>query len=445
MIEGLLFLAGTEIGSTARVAQYLARGGPAQLQEGCVCPALPQAIGDLRYQTPATDPAPWYDPAEPRSARFGGLWIETIDGMGPSYERKVTQRVGNGAVKSRGRMASKTLTVTGWLFAADCCAADFGLRWLTAALYSSCSTCAGDDLCFLACCPSVVPADTPGAEQGPDGRWYDTPTQLRTMTGAALIQSPRIVTRAQGCGGGCDDSAGDTAVGLRPIYRVQFVLDVDPCVWREPLTVLDAAPWPAPTGDEPCNVTFTTQCCDPANPGCACSTPCSPDELCPPAPTPPLVPPAVPDCVCIPLQVVRQCVDIPPEQVPTWEEGRLAIKVFAGAQPIRNLAISVWPNLLDRDPADLSDCNTCGRFYVTHVPANSTLTIDGRTCTATLDCPGNATSDASANVYGSAGGPLECVSLSCGIRYTVCADIDINHVAADATLSVDVLRCETSA
>lgn len=442
MIEGLLYLAGTEIGSTARTAAYLNRGSTATIRNGCTCSTLPAAVGEAPYRSPAEDPAPWYDAAEPRSGRFGGLWIETIEGMQDSpYQRRVTQRVGNGSVHSTGRMNSKTITVTGWLFAADCCSADYGLRWLTSALYTSCSTCAGNDLCFLSCCPVQVPEGTEGAAQGPDGFWYDTPSQIRTLTGAALISGPTVVDRAQGCGQDCDDDA----IGLRPIYRVQFVLDADPCVWREPVRVLDDTVWPTPTGDEPCNITWTTNCCDILRPGCSCATPCASDAECPAPPAPPIAPPAIPDCICVPLQVVRQCVDVEPEDVPIWEEGRLAITVRSGSQPMRNLTISVWPNTLDRDPDDLNECNACGQFFVTFIPANSSLIIDGRTCTASMTCPGDVTTDASSSVYGSGGGPLECVSLSCGIRYTICADVDIQHVAPDATLSVDLLRCEVTA
>lgn len=441
-IDSLLFFSGTEIGNNARTAAYLKRGGRASLMRDCTCSTLPAAIADPPYQSPEIDGAPWYDPTEPRSARFGGLWIESIDGLKTSpYQRKVTERVGDGAVRSMGRRNSKTLTVTGWLFATDCCAADFGLQWLTAALYSACTTCTGNDLCLLSCCPSVVPADTEGADQGPDGRWYDTRSQLRTLTGAALISGPTVTQRARGCAADCSDSAE----GFRPLYRVQFVLNANPCVWREPIPVLDQTLWPLPTGNEPCNVVFTQDCCDLANPGCPCAPPCAADEKCPAPAPPPTPPPAVPACICVPLQIVRQSVDIPETAVPTWEEGSLTVTVRAGAQAMRNLTINVWPNLLDRDPADLSDCNVCGRYYVTHIPENSTLTIDGRTCTAILECPGQVTTDASDRVYGSAGGPVQCLTISCGIRYTVAADVDILSVAPDASLSVSVVRCEATA
>lgn len=434
----LLYFAGTEVASNARVLAYMRGSGSTSLvTPGCACIA-PAAIGDEPYTSPAEDMAPWYDPDEPESAGFGGVWIEDIEGLSNSpYQRRVTQRLGDGAVVSQGRRASKTLTVTAWLFAVDCCSADYGLRWLTAALYSSCTTCSGNDLCFLSCCPKPT-VEGPQAALGPDGQWWDTPARIRTLTGAALISGPTPVLRNTGCSGG-------DCTGTRPMYQVQWVMDADPCVWRQPVPVLEETMWPLPTGDEPCNVTFDTDCCDILTPGCTCTGPCQGDDRCPTPPPPPVPPPAQPDCVCLPLQIVRQCVDVEPDLVPTWEEASLIITVRSGSKPMRNLRIALWPNVLGRPPEDLNDCLACGMYYVTYIPANSVLTIDGRTCTATTVCPGNVTTNSANEVYGTAGGPLSCVTLSCGIRYTICADVDIYHVAEDASLSVGITRCEAVA
>lgn len=437
--QSLLYFAGTEVASNARVLAYLTgSGGRAVVQQGCACVAA-AAVGDAPYMSPALDPAPWYDADEPESASFGGVWIESIAGLSDSpYVRTATQRLGDGAIKSRGRRQSKTLTVTAWLFAADCCGADYGMRWLTAALYASCTQCSGDELCFLSCCPQTVPEDTPGAVEGPDGQWWDTPSRTRTLTGTALLSGPTLVARAPGCA----STACGTSPAMRPMYQVQWVMDADPCVWRQPVTVLDGTTWPVPTGNEPCNIVWDPLCCDSTRPGCTCTGPCQGDPLCSSPPAPPVPLPAEPDCICIPLQVVRQCVDITPDLVPTWEEASLILTITSGAQAMRNTRVNVWPNPLNRDPEQLNDCNACGSYYITYIPAHSTLTVDGRTCTAQVVCPGNAVRDASTEVYGSAGGPLSCVTLSCGIRYTICVDADTNNVAPDATLTVQVVRCE---
>ena len=437
--QSLLYFAGVEVGNNSRVLAYLrSSGSRAVISQGCAC-VQASAVGDAAYQSPAVDPAPWYDADEPESAAFGGVWIESIEGLSDSpFERSVTQRLGDGAVVSRGRRGSRTLTVTAWLFAQDCCGADYGMRWLTSALYSSCTQCSGDELCVLSCCPQIVPAESEGASQGPDGRWWDTEAKIRTLTGAALLSGPTLVERAQGCtSGGC--GAGG---GMRPMYQVQWIMSSAPCVWRQPVWLLEDTVWPVPTGDEPCNIVWDTTCCDPTRPGCSCVGPCQGDPNCPALAAPPVPTPAVPACVCIPLQVVTQCVDITPDVVPTWESANLMIRINAGSAPLRNALINVWPNVLDRPGDQLNDCQACGQFYITHIPAGGVLTIDGRTCTAELACPGGAVQNAADIVYGSAGGPLSCVSLSCGIRYTVCADVDSTAIAPDATLSVGVVRCE---
>lgn len=435
--QSLLYVASTEVANNGRVLAYLA-GGPSIVTPACSC-IPPAAIGDAPYVSPALDPAPWYDPDEPESASFGGVWIETIAGLSDAtYTRTVTQRLGDGAVVSKGRRASKTLTVTAWLFATDCCGADYGMRWLTAALYASCTQCGGDEVCFLSCCPTVVAADTPGAVQGPDGRWWNTPSRTRTLTGAALISPPAVVTRSRGCSA---TPCGD-GTAMRPMYQVQWVMSTDPCVWRQPVTVLDETLWPLPTGNEPCNITWDTDCCDTMRPGCSCTGPCQANDRCATAVSPPVPPPIQSDCVCIPLQVVSQCVDITPDLVPTWEQASLMITINAGSKPMRNLTINVWPNVLDRPGNQLNECQACGTYYVTYIPANATLVIDGRTCTAEVTCPGQAVQSAANEVYGSAGGPLSCITLSCGLRYTLCADVDTTQVAHDATLTVQIVRCD---
>lgn len=436
-----MYFAGTETANQARVLAYLDGGGRSVVTPGCVC-ISPGAIGDTPYLSPAVDPAPWYDPDEPESGQFAGVWIESIEGLSDSpYERSVTQRLGPGSVVSQGRRASKTLTFTAWLFAADCCAAEYGLRWLTAALFASCTQCAGDDLCFLSCCPQQTAPDAPGAVEGPDGRWWDTPSRIRTLTSASLLSGPTVVTRAGGCrdGAGCGEGSA-----FRPLIQVTWVMDTDPQVWRQPVDVIPDTVWPLPDPEtQVCNIVWDLDCCDTRRPGCSCVSPCAADERCPPPPAPPMPPPLQPDCVCLPLYVVRQCVDILPDLVPTWEDAALLITVEAGEQEMRNLSIRVWPNVLDRPPEELGECQACGIYYVTHIPAGGVLTIDGRTCTATLVCPGNVTTDAAAQVYGTAGGPLSCVTLSCGIRYTLCADVDATQVAPDATLRVALVRGET--
>lgn len=431
VLETYLELAGTEIASNARTAVY------ANIGDGCVCDTIPEAVGDAPYTVPEVDPAPWFDPSDPRSARFAGLWIEQVDGLLDSpLERSVTERVGDGGTVSCARAGTKTLTVTGWLFAQDECGADYGMLWLRSALLGArCSGCNGDDLCLFACCPD--PDNGEGEGEGEDSGVVD---QLRTLTNAALISGPNILRRApvdQGC-----------VTGARPVYQVEFQLVTSPFFWRSPVPVLEASEWPEPTGDEDCNITWVDDPgCDPDAPDClpGSNVPmpgCAPDPLCPPPPAPPRVPAATTSCVCLPLKVVRQCFDIPADLVPAWLDAALQITVRSGSSALRNLSIRVWENPLGKTADELDDCATLGIYYITYVPANSTLTIDGMRESSQMRCPGFAVSDAATQVYGPGAGPLEHITLSCGVTHTVCADVDTEYIAPDATLSVSIVTRE---
>jgi hypothetical protein len=436
VLETYLEFAGSEIANNTRTASYVASHGTGDvwMRQGCFCETLPDALGHDEYVSPASDPAPWYDPSDPRSGTFAGFWIESIEGLLDSpIERTITQRVGDGATVSCARANSRTLTVTGWLWASDTCSADYGLMWLRSALLGSrCAGCNGDDLCLLACCP-----DDNSSGEGEGG---DLDAQWRTLTNAALISGPDILQRAP-LSQGCDR-------GARPIYRIQFQLSTNPYLWRRPTMITEAVTWPEPTGDEVCNITWNDDpMCDPDNPDClpGANAPmpgCAPDELCPPPPPPPRVPAATPNCVCLPLQVVRQCIEIPADMVPSWLDAALQLRIYSGDSPLRNLSIRVWENPMGRTPEELDDCATLGVYYVTYVPPSSTLTIDGVSESSEMRCPGFARSDAATNVYGPGAGPLEHITLTCGVPYTICADVDINYLDPKATLSLSLVTRE---
>lgn len=448
MLQTWLHFAGVEIGNNTRVAAYMRDSGSAPLlrNDGCVCPTIPDALGDLPYLAPEIDPAPWYDPSDPRSAEFAGFWIEEIDGLHDSViERTVTQRTTDGAVKSCARYKDRVLTVTGWLFAKSVCGADYGKFWLNSVLLGSrCSDCRGDDICLFACCPTNR-CDGEGESEsgeGEDGPCYDTDVQLRTLRGAALISGPDPVATAPGL-------ESDLCVdGARPIYRITFQISAEPYYWRQPITIAEHLPWPMPTGDEVCHIQWNTDGdCDPDNPDCVpgANVPlagCAPDELCPPPPRPPRVPAATASCVCLPLTAVRQCIDVPADLVPSWMDAALRITVHSGETELRNLAIRVWENPDGLTPEQLDLCHTEGVYYVTHIPAESTLTIDGMAEKSVIRCPGYVVTGADTKVYGPGAGPLEHIALTCGTQYTICADVDAEFIDPLAHLSVELIPRE---
>jgi len=161
----------TEIWSNERVISYL-RGDPLNGVPGLRTPSTSfvadcgcvtartlfcdQGSGvDGAYVSPALDDAPWYDPAVPESAEFAGLFVEDIVGFDSTVRRTISEGAINGGSLGPLKVGARSITVTGWLRAKTCCAAEYGLRWLTEALIgnAACEDCKLGDLYMLKCCP----------------------------------------------------------------------------------------------------------------------------------------------------------------------------------------------------------------------------------------------------------------------------------------------------
>lgn len=171
MFAGYASFAGVELWNNERVMAYLA-GSPElgvqalktpsmSLSERCGCPTIlpyvcdPGPLPDGSYLSPAIDPAPWYDPAVPDSVDFAGLFVESITPFDLPIGRTVSAGAILGGSLGPLRLGPRTITVTGWLLARTCCAAEYGLRWLAEALAQtqSCAGCSLGDLSMLRCCP----------------------------------------------------------------------------------------------------------------------------------------------------------------------------------------------------------------------------------------------------------------------------------------------------
>jgi len=173
MYVGYGYFNNTELWSNERVVSYL-KGDPLGGYPGlrtpstsfvanCGCDtARPlfcdQGSGiDGAYVSPAADDAPWYDPAVPESAEFAGLFVEDIVGFDSTVRREVSEGAINGGSLGPLKLGTRSVTVTGWLRAKTCCAAEYGLRWLSEALVgnSACQDCKLGDLYMLKCCPDA--------------------------------------------------------------------------------------------------------------------------------------------------------------------------------------------------------------------------------------------------------------------------------------------------
>lgn len=430
--DGFMCLGGVEIINSSRLSQMIAAGkGPEGIQcRDCApCPDLDKGLGYPGGYNPADNP--WYDPAAPESIDFAGLLVTSLTGLEPGlFQRPVIETAGVGAIIGQGRQTAPQIVVTGLLMAASCCAAEYGLRWLSSALRQSCAPgalCAGRDLLFLSCEPSFPDEDCPENE-GQDYEALLAP-YYRTLKNAALVSGPvvsNIIPR--GCPT-CHECA---------FMEVTFTIAAgDPCIYRDPIPLLADGTFDCGTDQQGNCIEWVT---DPAL-SCEdeCGTfNCATDPNCEDL-NPPSMPSILNPCVneCIGGIVCRSCLDIPLGIFPSTGEGTLQIRIFAGTLPMRKIQIRIWENPLGLDPLELDDCDVCTELNISYIGPDATLTIDGASRSSTISCPGGA--DVRANPFiasGSGSGSFAYPSFSgCGGPYTLCVTAE-GPVAEEATISV---------
>ncbi|WP_405893679.1 hypothetical protein OG272_15605 [Streptomyces sp. NBC_00104] len=431
-LDWYLALGGVEVANHARLETYLTSvGSPLTSASGCSCPTFDaELVGDLPYSTPEEDGAPWYDPDVPESEDFAGLMVLSVEGLDERpVRRAVTNAVTGGGSIGPARVMPRTITVTGLLLGATCCAVDYGLHWLGEVLEGCTSgQCDGDCLTLYNCCPGEdMDVETFNARH------------RRSIRRVALVSGPTVTARH---GDGC--TAGECSVGA-DIVTVEFVLTAGtPWLWTDPIPVMEVAP-PVDDGTE-----CITWCLHGSSePGCeggcrlaACPDPtasCSDPACLPPSPP---VPTAPDTCFCVPLAVERDCYEMDLSDRPGWSVDVPMITVRAGSSDLRNLTISFY----ERQPGDAaltceeiagrSRCAPHSVYVIKYVPAGGALTLDGQTGRALVECGGVC--ESSADVYGREGAPPVFTAFTCA-SYCVCIESDVaNPPSSDAVVTVSV-------
>lgn len=123
---------GVEIANLGRIRNYATRLSPNLVQWGCPPNEIVYRASGGRdvFESPSTDPAPWYDPVYPESADFYGVCLEPL--LDVPWDRPVTDLIGNGAFLGPLRLKAKTVVATGFLMATTARGMEYGKRWLTA-------------------------------------------------------------------------------------------------------------------------------------------------------------------------------------------------------------------------------------------------------------------------------------------------------------------------
>lgn len=469
-----LNIGGVEIVNSARLDAYLESvGSPLTTAGACGCETLTaDTIGDDPYTTPWEDDAPWWDPDVPESGDFAGLLVLSIEGMDERpVTRTVTGAVTGGAALGPGRAQPRTITVTGILLGATCCAVEYGLHWLGQALQGCTGTgCGGDCLTVYQCCPAE---DMDPEEFAARHR--------RTLRRVALVEGPRVISRT---GDGCSGTGG-CSIGA-DILTVEMVLTAaTPWAWTDPVPVLEApvprddsdaciewcvhggpsVPDPDPVcielTEEPCPpgavvVDFDDACPDgwlgwdepPVDPCAAtcrladCPDPraaCA-DPSCRPA-VPPV--PVAPDtCFCQALAVNTEWHELDLSDRPRWSADVPIITVTAGESDLRRLTIVIYERadahdgLTCEEVAEVERCQPHSVYQVGYVPAGGTLTLDGQIGRALVECGGEC--ETSTDVWGADGSPPSWRLLDCA-EYCVALSADaIFSPAPDASVSISV-------
>lgn len=479
MIPDYLALGGTEIANSARLAAYLETVGSALHGAGsCGCETFTAAaLGDSEYTVPEDEasPAPWYDPDVPESMDFAGFLVLSAEGLDDHpVARTVTGAVTGGGVNGAGRTQARTITVTGLLLGATCCAVDYGRHWLAQALEGCTGTgCGGDCLTLYNCCPSELPDDVAEFRE----------RHRRTMRRVALVEGPRVVAQTgDSCSGrgGCSTGAD--------ILTVEFVLSAaTPWAWTDPVTVLDREPLPRDDSEEcidwcvhggsgpepdpplcfeladtpddcPGDVTveFDDECPDgwvsweepPIDPcEAACRLVECPDERdgcadpsCAPA-RPPM--PAAPDtCHCLALAADSEVYDLDLSGRSGWSADAPIITLEAGSEDLRRVTLSIferraeYEDLTCEEVVEEERCSPHSVYQIGYVPAGGTLTLDGQIGRALVECGGEC--ETARDVWGRDGGPPSWRLLDCD-RYCLLVEADaIVPPADDATLTIEL-------
>ena len=166
--DGYFVYAGQELINAPRTAAYATNAGVSWFR-GCYGgDDLAVMLGDREYRSPLLDSAPWVDPDNPASWGFYGVYPLGVTGIEDSTRvGTVVESILDGGTVGRIRQGTRSVVFNVALVGDSDCACEYGARWLRRLLMgAACGTqvseaCAGDDLCYLSCEPTLDWSDPP--------------------------------------------------------------------------------------------------------------------------------------------------------------------------------------------------------------------------------------------------------------------------------------------
>lgn len=392
---------GTEVINAARTKAYVDAYLPG-ISLKCDTPALRTALGHAAYVSPVVDDAPWYDATRPASGRFYGFYPVKMEGADDSSQKiEDISLIGDGGVHVSPRYDKQEIRVVVVAIAADEEAMADGMAWLRDTLAND--GCRGG----FACTGRTVQAFN--AYPKTTG---EATSMMRWFYRVEVEEGPKVTKELPSKVGVMTQLEYTMGAGIPWMFTTTATVST--------LTMNSASNYNDP-GGENCSVSTASQdnfINDPFF--TAISAPPQPPNI-----TPPNI---------ISITSWRRLTAAITSSL-TLRPGRATpvITVQAGTSAAQWIRLRFYQSI-----AGVSGCDFAGEFFISYLPANSVMHIDGifKQITVTLsdgrEVPGGHL------VYGSGGRPFMWPNMSCHDTYTMTADMFPGQTGIVVTLDVAV-------
>jgi hypothetical protein len=401
MFSGYMAINGTEIINSARTKAYADAHLPG-ISVKCSHPALRTALTHNPYTSPQGDAAPWYNALRPSSSRFYGFVPVKIEGAEDSTQKIETQELlRDGAVHVSPRYEAREIRVVVVGLAEDDEALADGFAWLKDVLENAgCRDgfdCVGREVNMFHAAPSTT---------------ADAFSLHRTFYGVSVEKGPRVTKELP------------SKVGAMKQY--EFILSA-------------GIPWAFTdlTLTHTLLMNTATNYTDPVGEDCSLDDDATDNFIndpfftgISPAPQPPnILPPNILD-----LTSWRR-LTAPIGAALTTRPGRVApvVTVVSGAAPAQYIRLRFYPSA-----EGVSGCDYVGEFFISYIPASSTMVIDAIRKEVSVTLPDGRRLPGGHLLYGSAGRPFMWPDMSCKDTYTMTADMFPGQTGISVELEVAV-------
>lgn len=386
MFSGYMAINGTEIINSARTKAYADAYLPG-ISVKCAHPALRIALAHNPYTSPQGDAAPWYNALRPSSSRFYGFYPLIVEGAEDSTQKIEQQELlRDGAVHVSPRYAAREIRVVVVGLAEDDEALADGFAWLKDVLENAgCREgfdCVGREVNMFHAPPSTT---------------ADAFSLHRTFYGVAVESGPKV------------KKVLPSKVGAMKQY--EFILSA-------------GVPWAFTdlTNAATLAMNTATNYTDPVGEDCSMATDATDNFIndpfftgISPAPQPPnVLPPNILD-----LTSWRR-LTAPIGTALSTRPGRVTpvVTVLSGGAPAQYIRLRFYPSA-----AGVSGCDYVGEYFISYIPANSTMVIDAIRKEVYVTVPDGRRLPGGHLLYGSAGRPFMWPDMSCEETYTMTADM----------------------